>query len=63
MLNNGFVFMENQHNIEDHGFRPINIGMCLRNPDGIVYNSPGCQSFRHKHPGSKKWYRRLFGLY
>jgi len=63
MLENGFAFMEENHNIEEHGYRPLIISMCLRDPDGFVYNTPGCQSFRLKHPGSKKWYKRLFGLY
>jgi len=63
MLNNGFEFMEGGHDLPDN-YLPLDPGfMCFTQSEGYMYNSPGCQSYREKHPSGKNWFRRLLGLY
>lgn len=60
MLSNGFDFLEDPYDVVGLGYTPFNNSMCIKNHDRFMYNTPGCQSYREKHPESMTWLRRFF---
>lgn len=60
MLENGFSFMEDYYDVVSLGYLPLKKDMCTRRKNSFLYNTPGCQSYREKHPERGMWLKRLF---
>ncbi|PTY37845.1 hypothetical protein BGP77_15340 [Saccharospirillum sp. MSK14-1] len=59
MLAHDFHFLEDPYDVVELGYAPFNKSICTKNPDRFMYSTPGCKSYREKHPDSLNWLRRL----
>ncbi|MFG1495468.1 hypothetical protein ABMA57_02465 [Saccharospirillum sp. HFRX-1] len=59
MLNRGFDYMEDAYDVVGLGYLPLNSHVCFKGSNSFMYSTPGCISYREKHP-KNSWFKVFF---